>query len=273
MTTPWDARANCALILFATLAVQRPLPAQEMVTLDTRPNVTQSYFLAAVPPDAAAVALLFSGAAINLRREEESVKFGVNNFLVRVRGEFVSRKIITAIIDAPADQKNPTDFAHEFRLRPDHFTDVAAVVRDLKQRFPGLPIFLIGTSMGTVSAAAVGARLEHQVAGIVLTSTLLVRSSPKASRPGPGLSRFDFGTIKAPLLFVHHVSDQCPTTPYAEAARLAKNYPLITVFGGATPQSGPCEPFSQHGYFGKESETVEQIVNWMLKKPFLYQVK
>jgi hypothetical protein len=69
------------------------------------------------------------------------------------------------------------------------------------------------------------------------------------------------------------VSDQCEFTPYGDAARLSEKYPLITVFGGAPPQSGPCDAFSAHGYFGKESETVEQIVNWMLKKPFLHEVK
>jgi hypothetical protein len=69
------------------------------------------------------------------------------------------------------------------------------------------------------------------------------------------------------------VSDQCESTPYSDAARLSDKYPLITVYGGAAPQSGPCDAFSAHGYFGKESETVEQIVNWMLKKPFLHEVK
>jgi hypothetical protein len=48
---------------------------------------------------------------------------------------------------------------------------------------------------------------------------------------------------------------------------------LISVFGGATQRSGPCEAFSQHGFLGKESETVEQVVNWMLKKPFSQEVK
>ena len=77
----------------------------------------------------------------------------------------------------------------------------------------------------------------------------------------------------APVLFVHHVSDQCEVTPYSDAARLSDTYPLISVFGGAPPQSGPCDAFSAHGYLGKESETVEQIVNWMLKKPFRHEVK
>ena len=42
---------------------------------------------------------------------------------------------------------------------------------------------------------------------------------------------------------------------------------------GVAPESGPCDPFSAHGYFGKESETVEQIVNWMLKKPFGEEIR
>jgi hypothetical protein len=48
---------------------------------------------------------------------------------------------------------------------------------------------------------------------------------------------------------------------------------LVTVFGGAAPRSGPCDAFSQHGFLGKESETVEEIVNWMLKKPMREEIK
>ena len=99
------------------------------------------------------------------------------------------------------------------------------------------------------------------------------QASRKSKEPGPGLSKFDFATIKIPGLFAHHVSDQCEVTPYSDAARLSDKYPLITVYGGASPQSGPCDAFSAHGYLGKESETVEEIVNWMLKKPFREEVK
>jgi hypothetical protein len=75
------------------------------------------------------------------------------------------------------------------------------------------------------------------------------------------------------VLFVHHVSDQCESTPYSGAARLVDRYPLITVFGGLPPQSGPCDAHSQHGFLGKEPETVEEMVNWMVKKPFRTEVK
>ena len=97
----------------------------------------------------------------------------------------------------------------------------------------------------------------------------MFRQAGRNSRePGPGLSRFDFATIKIPLLFAYHVSDQCGVTPYGDAQRLSDKYPLISVIGGLPPKSDPCEAFSQHGYYGKESETVAEIVNWMLKKPF-----
>ena len=102
----------------------------------------------------------------------------------------------------------------------------------------------------------------------------MFRQTPEKSKePGQGLSKFDFAAVKVPLLFVHHVNDQCQSTPYGDAARLSEKYPLISVFGGPVPQSGPCEAFSQHGFLGKEAETVEQIVNWMLKKPFREEVK
>jgi hypothetical protein len=248
---------------------------QEIVTLPTRTNVTQSYFLARVPQSPQAVAVLFpgSGGLIQLRNEKGQVKFSTGNFLVRSRAEFVNRSVVTAIIDAPSDQQGGWGMGDEFRLGDAHFTDVSAVIEDLGKRFPGMPLFLVGTSRGTISAAAVGARLGQGVAGVVLTSTMFRQIPRNSKEPGAGLSKFDFATIKTPVLFVHHVSDQCVSTPYGDAARLSDKYRLITVYGGASPQSGPCDAFSAHGYLGKESETVEEIVNWMLKKPFREEVK
>ena len=227
---------------------------QEMVTLQTRPGVTQSYFLTSIPKDLGAVAILFSGSGglIQLRSENGQPKFKQGNFLVRSRAEFVKRGVVAAILDAPSDQQAGWGMTDEFRLGEMHFVDVSAVTGDLAKRFPATPLFLIGTSRGTISAAATGARLGEGVAGVVLTSTLFRPASRKSKEPGPGLSRFDFATIKAPILFVHHASDQCELTPYSDAARLSNKYPLISVSGGAPPRSGPCDPFSAHGYLVKK---------------------
>ena len=249
--------------------------AQQVVTLPTRPGVTQSLFIASLPESPQAVALLFpgSGGLIRLRQEKDQIKFGQNNFLVRSRSAFVQGGVVTTIIDAASDHQTGWGMSDEFRLGEDHFTDVSAVLVDLAKRFPGLPLFLVGTSRGSISASALGARFGSGLSGVVLTSTMFRRAGAKAQEPGPGLSRFDFSTIRVPVLFVHHVSDQCGSTPYVDAARLADKYPLISVFGGRAPESGPCDPFSAHGYFGMESQTVEEIVNWMLKKPIREEVR
>ena len=252
-----------------------PVGAQEIVTLPTRAGVTQSYFLTSAPKELQAVAVLFpgSGGLLQLRREGGVPKFAAGNFLVRSRAEFVKRGVIAAILDAPSDQQGGWGMSDEFRLGGDHFADISVVVADLNKRFPGVAVFLIGTSRGSVSAAALGARFGARIAGTILTASLFREVGRNSNEPGLGLSRFDFATIQIPLLFAHHVSDQCRYTPYGDAARLSEKYPLITVWGGLLPESTPCEARSQHGFFGKESETVEQIVNWMLKKPFLYEVK
>ena len=117
--------------------------AQEMVTLSTRPNVTQSYFLTSIPKDLLAVAVLFpgSGGLINLRSENGQPKFGQGNFLVRSRAEFVKRGVIAAIVDAPSDQQGGWGMTDEFRLGDSHFTDISAVIDDLGKRFSGVPEF------------------------------------------------------------------------------------------------------------------------------------
>ena len=103
----------------------------------------------------------------------------------------------------------------------------------------------------------------REVSGVVLASTLFL-----ASRKQPGLSGFDFATIPAPLLFVHHTDDGCTYTPYSSAKRLSSQFPLISVSGGLPPRSAPCDAMSPHGFLGKEAETIQAIARWMLKQPF-----
>jgi hypothetical protein len=239
--------------------------AQEIVTLPTRTGVTQSYLL--VKPAAGApqaIALLFPGGAgvLGLRREDDRIEFRPDNFLVRSRDEFVRLGVAAAIVDTPSD--HPQGMDDHFRLGNAHGADIAAVVSDLKSRFGDIPLFFIGTSRGTVSAAAAARALGETVAGVVLTSTVFLGGSRVA---GPGLSGFDFATIRSPLLFVHHAEDGCRYTPYRSAKAQASRFPLITIDGGDAARSAPCEALSAHGFLGKEQETVEAIVGWMLKKP------
>jgi hypothetical protein len=209
------------------------------------------------------VAVLFPGGAGNVHLEREAARalLDQGNYLVRSRRLFTGSGIVAAVMDAPSDHSRGME--DEFRLGGAHAEDVGRVVADLRRRFPGLPVFLVGTSSGTISAASAGRRLGSAVDGVVLSATVFT-----ANRRRPGLSGFDFASIPVPLLFVHHIDDGCPTTPYTEAKRLADRYPVISVSGGPPPQSKPCEAMSAHGFLGREADTVDAIAGWMLKQPY-----
>lgn len=253
-------RCLVALVLLVSPALGW---GEDIVTLPTRAGVTQSYLLSApAKGKARAVAVLFAGGPgkVDLERETARTIFDRGNFLVRSRQLFARSDVAVAVVDSPSDQ--PHGMEDAFRLGGEHAEDIGKVVADLKTRFPALPVFLVGTSRGTVSAAAIGRRAGKAIDGVVLTATLFL-----ASRKQPGLSGFDFASIPSPVLFVHHVDDGCAYTPHASARRLADRFPLISVSGGPAPQSKPCEALSAHGFLGKEAETVGAIVKWMLKEP------
>ena len=100
-------------VLFAATA-----HAQEIVKLNTRPGVTQSFFIAsmgAVKPQAAALLFIGGGGNIRLRMEEGQPKFGALNFLPRSRGEFIRNGILPVIMDNPGDQQTASGMSDAFR--------------------------------------------------------------------------------------------------------------------------------------------------------------
>lgn len=204
------------------------------------------------PPVATAVLFNGGGGAVGLLRH---IPQPGGNFLVRSRALFAARGVVTAVIDVPTDTNTMSD---AYRMGRRHADDVRAVVGELRRRFPGLPVFLVGTSRGTVSAAYAGAALGDAVSGVVVSSSVF-----NATRGGAGVSGFDWDTIHSRLLFVHHVDDACVATPYAMARRVAAGRTLVSVHGGDAPRSDPCEAFSAHGFLGVEAPVVDAMVQWM----------
>lgn len=255
---------------FAALA-----EAQEIVTLQTRPGVTLSFFIAGMggrEPEAAALLMVGGGGNIRLRVEDSQIKFSTLNFLPRSRAEFIRNGILPVILDNPSDQKAGDGMSDAFRASAAHALDIRAVVAEVKKRSPGVPVFVVGTSRSTYSAAHLAAALDGEIAGVVLSASLFYLHG-RSSMPLSMLVGFDWSRVRMPLLLVHHEDDGCSDTPYREAARLARRFPLVTVRGGKAPESGPCAGLSQHGYFGKEAETVDAIAGWMLGKPFAKDIR
>jgi hypothetical protein len=259
-------RRLLAVLLFCAA----PLHAQELVKLSTRPGATLSFFIAgmgAVKPQAVALLLIGGGGNINLRMENGQVRFGQQNFLPRSRREFIAEGILPVILDNPTDQQAGAGMSDDFRASAAHGADLRAVIAEVKRRYPGLPVFLVGTSRSTISAAHQSRALGDELAGAVLSSSLYWLGKQ------PMLSAFDFSSVKIPLLIVHHREDACQHTPYRDAERLGARFPLVSVKGGKPPETGPCDPLAPHGYYGKEAETVGAIAAWMLGKPYLKEIQ
>ena len=237
---------------------------EEIVAVETERGALQPVLLVndASGENPRAIAVMFPGndGVVGLPASAADLTPGVS-FLVRTRQIFCDRDVGVAILDTPSDHAR--GLSDGFRMGSLHASDVRAVLRRLRARFPTTRMFLIGTSRGTLSAAHVARALGHDVDGVVLTSTVF-----SGSRRATGLAGFDFGAIAAPLLFVHHAADACSLCPYTAARDLGQRFPLITVQGGRPAQSGPCDALSPHGYFGVEAATVAAIKHWMLGHPY-----
>jgi pimeloyl-ACP methyl ester carboxylesterase len=258
----WRETAGAAL-LWAMLTTFGAGAAEERVTIDTRPGVSQTFYVTRPAVKPLATLLLFTGGDGKLRRYGPP-DLSRGNFLVRSRDLFLAEGFAVAVIDAPSDHP---DGMGAFRTSPQHAADIAAVVTWLRRADPA-PLWLIGTSRGSISAA-LGAATAPDVAGLVLTSSMTraPRSAPQTIYDA-GLDR-----IRIPTLVVHHRDDRCPSCPFAGMPALLRslaNAPraeLIAVEGGAAPRSEPCEALSAHGYLGLEREVVRFIAAWIRNTP------
>jgi len=245
--------------------------AQELVTVSTRDGVTESYLFVRNPsasPGIVVIAFVGQPGVIGLAGRQVPMGFGpMTNFLIRLRNDLVDRQFAEVLVEAPSD-KLPQGMSDDFRLGPEHLTDIRAVVADVKKRFPEAKLYLAGHSRGTVSAAALAAKLGDTVQGVILMATIT-----KGDRYGPGLSTFDFSSLKIPVLLVHHRNDGCPANPYYGAERLAKSFPLLSVSGGDPPQSGPCDSQSAHGFYGRDAAVAAAIKAWMLRQDFPREIQ
>ena len=137
----------------------------------------------------------------------------------------------------------------------------------LRQRHP-LPLWLVGTSRGTQSAAWAAATLPapNGPDGVVLTSSIL---SDKRSRPLPDMP---LERIRMPVLVLHHEQDGCAHCNPADLPRLmaalsgSPRKTLLMVRGGQD-EGDPCAARAHHGFLGQDDEVVRLISDWVLATP------
>jgi pimeloyl-ACP methyl ester carboxylesterase len=258
-------RFTVASILALSVVSSAAQTSQDVVDIPTRPGVTLRMVVLAPPEPKATVVLLPGGHGGLQIYANGSMKWGEGNFLVRTRQLFVEQGLKVAVVDAPSDRQSPPYLAG-FRQTPEHVADLKAVIAWLRKTSK-TPVWLVGTSRGTQSAAYVATELSGTEGpdGVVLTSTILIDGK---SRPVPAMA---LDRIRIPVLVVHHEQDGCSLCSFSEVpAMMAKlaNTPRsqLLSFKGGQNQGDPCEAFAYHGFNGLEPEVVRQVAAWVLAK-------
>jgi hypothetical protein len=179
------------------------------------------------------------------------------NFLIRARRHFLEPGFLTVVVDAPSDYWFGL-FRHDFRASPRYGEDVKSLVDEVNKRYGELDWTFIGTSEGSVSAVHAARMVPPK--RVVLSSSLT-----SSNFQGPGLRFSDVKALTIPVLWVHHRNDPCRGTPYSTAKSWAEEMhaPLITVIGSQGAQGDPCEARSEHGYAGREVQTIKAILAWI----------
>jgi pimeloyl-ACP methyl ester carboxylesterase len=255
----------CALLIAAL-----PLAAWSGETLITIPSprgsgISQAYIWSAETAAPKTIYLLFPGypSVLNLRKNENGdIKFALgSNFLIRTRALFAGEQDAAASMDAPSDQLAGFDDGFRSTLKPAQ--DIAAVIDDLKQRYPRARIIVVGNSASVTGVAHLAKNLPNKIDAVVLSATVMESNF----RIGMwGLGNFDFHALKQPLLFVHHLNDTCSYSPYTPIERLG--YSLITVIGQDPPLSDACQARSAHGFWGRDAQVVAAIHAWAESRPY-----
>jgi len=247
------------LALFSSVVLSDVSP--RTVDIPSRPGVTQR-ILYLKPDQPRSAVVLFAGGdgGIGIGQDGSLRKGG--NFLVRSRKLFADRGAAVAVVDAPSDRQS-YPFLDGFRQTDKHAADIQAVV-DWLRRDIGRPVWLVGTSRGTISVAYLATVLQSSSGpdGIVLTSTVLDDRRERAVPEMP-LNR-----IRVPVLVVHHENDGCKVCLYADMPRLMKRLaPLarkeLITFQGGRDEGNPCQARAYHGFNGIESDVVGRIVAWI----------
>lgn len=245
----------------AIVLVALPLAATAegiLKRIPTRPNVKTTLFWEPAANPQATV-LLFPGGDGGFGKVIDGRASG-GNFLVRSAHHFRANGFNVAIFGRPSDTP---ELDYPVRISDNHVADIRAVIDHLKT-LSSAPVWLVGTSRGSISATAAAVNLKDAgIAGIVLTSSV-VSYSKAGAVPTQNLA-----AVTVPVLVVHHAKDSCRVTLPHEVPLILRgltNAPVrkvVMVEGGANPVGDPCEAMHWHGFIGMEEEAVNIIGNWI----------
>jgi hypothetical protein len=243
-------------------AAQMPEPANgaksETVQEISLANGEKQRVLYARPASPLATIVMLPGGAGDVGIEEEGGLLHGNNFVVRTRGLWLDQGYAVVIPDA-LDGQN----MRGLRSSAEYAQMITRLVSFAHEQAPG-PVFLLGTSQGSIAAVNGAAHLSAPaLAGVVLTESV-----SRESKSGETVFDASPQRVTVPVLIVANQDSACRVAPAEDARRIAAamtrapEVKVLYVQGGVT-RSRPCGSLSPHGYFGIEREVVEKIAAWL----------
>ncbi|MGD9832093.1 MAG: alpha/beta hydrolase [Piscinibacter sp.] len=246
------------LLALALGAVTIAHAAGSVHRIETRPGVfTAVYWESAAQPRA--TVLLLPGGEGGFGKVEDGRPTSPN-FLVRSVPHFLARGLNVAIFGRPSDSDG---LGYADRIAPAHLEDLRVVLEFARQRGTE-PVWLVGTSRGTVSATAAALRWPALAQGLVLSASVVDRRKPGA------VTTQDLGAIRMPVLVLHHARDACGACRPQAVPEIVSSLTqsrvrkLVMLDGGAEPRGDPCTALHWHGFVGLESQAVDIIADWIV---------
>jgi hypothetical protein len=212
---------------------------------------------APLKPKAVIVMLPGGSGDIGLRRDGD-VRHD-DNFVVRTRELWTAQGYAVVIPDT-VDRAN----LRGLRSSPEYARLVDGLIGFAHEQV-GAPVFLLGTSQGSIAAMNGAAHAPHgSLAGVILTESVSVMGGSHET-----VFDADPQAVRVPALVVANQDDRCDVAPPAMASKIAAamsrspDVKVATVSGGVTRSPKDCGSLTPHGYYGIENQVVSLIDGWM----------
>jgi hypothetical protein len=254
----------CVLCVASALAITSPAVAQqttsnEVVINLNLPDGTHQRVLYTAPAHPQATLVMLPGGAGELGLHRDGDIKHDDNFVVRTRSLWVAQNYAVLIPDT-IDREN----LRGLRSSPDYAAIVAALVQ-LARTKAAVPIFLLGTSQGSIAAMNGAAHARaNTIAGIILTESV-----SRLGHSGETVFDADPQDVHVPALIVANDGDKCDVAPAQDAPRIAAamshspDVRVVHVSGGVDKSTRACGSLSPHGYYGIEPQVIGAISGWI----------
>jgi pimeloyl-ACP methyl ester carboxylesterase len=204
------------------------------------------------------VMVMFPGGSGEIGIEKDAeIKHG-DNFVVRTRALWQAKGFGVILVDALDHQSMRGVRSTEA------YADVTRKILAFARERAGVPVWVLGTSQGSIAAMNAAAHAgQGEIAGVILTESVSVLG-------GSHETVFDAhpDKVRSAALVVANEDDRCDVAPPSKAPEIAHSMrqthaEVLVVRGGVKRSHKDCGSLTPHGYYGIEESVVGSIVSWM----------